>query len=122
MAKHWRKWEDRVLRNLYPMFGADIPELERRGKRAIWRRAQRLKVKYESGKWLFRKGCQNPECDTPWAGHMGLGLCIYCYNTQYYQKNKEKLNAYSRQQYWNNREKRLEYNREYRKLAKRYNG
>ena len=118
MSKHWREWEDTVLRNLYPTVGSDIPELERRSKRAICRRAQRLKVKYKGGRWLFGEGCQGPACETPWMEHMGLGLCICCYNTQYYQKNKKKLNAYSRQQYWDNREAILEYQRKYRELAR----
>ena len=113
MAKRWKRWEIDTLRDLYSVYGANIPELDRTPN-ANRQKARNLGIEY-----MPRViACTNPECTTPWMPHCGLGLCECCYNTQYYQKNKKKLNAYSKQKYWENREARLEYNRKYRELAR----
>ena len=115
----WKRWEIGTLRDLYPIYGANLPELDRTPA-AVRHQANKLGVEYKFKHQRWVK-CINPECETPWMPHCGLGLCECCYNVQYYQKNKEKLNEYSKQKYWENREARLEYNRKYRELARSLN-
>lgn len=110
---HWTKFEKQALRDLFPIYGDNLPELERTPN-ANRQKAAELGIKRMPRPFV----CANPKCETPWMELGGLELCVCCYNTQYYQKNKSKLQAYARQAYWENREARLEYNREYRELAR----
>ena len=107
--KHWLTSELLILQNKYPAQGSDIPELDRT------KSAVRGKACYEGIRFVGKTyhGCANPECETPWMKHMGHGLCVCCYQKDYYKRNKERLLAYSHQWKIDNPERFKKYNTEY---------